>query len=275
MKMKNLSLLLLTLTLFFISVYSQDIKQIQLVFRWPETYCNKDPKPEVGCNKIPPLKFTLVGFWGTDSNGKIVEKCPVTKPPNWKDVFKPDLVTQLDKFWPSLTKTDNKKMWQEAWETYGTCITKKLKGPTQYFNRAVRLAGEIGDLLQDHLIQSDGIVPCDSAVYNKDEILNSFKKVADENVVSFNCKKKNNTHAYLNQITFCYEEDPKKIVSCLVTDDKSCPPNIIVPRPSPPTPPPPPPPHRPSLPALASSLQTLRRTREKLRPIAYGRSFVN
>ncbi|KAJ8562109.1 hypothetical protein K7X08_011400 [Anisodus acutangulus] len=238
MKMKNVSLLLLTLALFFISVCSQNVEQIQFVLRWPQTYCNKDPKPKVKCDKTPPLKFTLDGFGGTDSNGKILQGCKDTEKRDWKKVLHTTMVTQLNNFWPSLTKQEPIDMWKEAWNTYGTCIIKTFKGPTQYFNRAVRLAGEIGDLLQHHLINSDGIVPCDSATYNNGEILNSFKKVSNNQELSFTCKKINSTHAYLDQVTFCYDQkDPRNIVSCLssVTSQRCLVQNIIVPRPSPPT----------------------------------------
>lgn len=83
--MKNLSLLFLThLTLFFICVCSQNIAQTQFVYKWSETYCNKGTP--VGCNQIPPLKFTLVGFWGTNSNGVIQQGCKDTGPRDWNKV---------------------------------------------------------------------------------------------------------------------------------------------------------------------------------------------
>ncbi|XP_055823012.1 ribonuclease S-2-like [Solanum dulcamara] len=237
MKMTHLTILFLThLTLFFICVCSQNIAQTQLVYKWSETYCNE--VPTVGCNQIPPLKFTLVGFWGTDSNGVIQQGCKDTVSRDWNKVFDTAMVNQLSQFWPSLTKQDPKDMWKESWNTYGTCLTQKFKGPTQYFNRASRLANEIGDLLQCHLINSNGIVPCDSATYNNVEILNSFKQVASNKDVSFTCKKINTTHAYLNQVTFCYTNDAKNFVNCptSVTNKRCSVQNIIVPRPSPPAP---------------------------------------
>ncbi|KAM3336835.1 ribonuclease S-4 isoform X1 [Capsicum galapagoense] len=241
MKMKNLSLFLVTLTLFFISVCSQNVAQTQFVYRWPETYCNKDTKTTVKCNKIPPLQFTLVEFWGLDSNGKLLENCKDTAPKDWdKTVFTTQVVTQLTAFWPSLTRRDPKEKWREAWKTYGTClVTPKLKGPTQYFNRAIRLSDEIGNLLEKHLIQSDGIVPCDSATYTNVEILNSLKTVTtvnnqNEKEVSFTCADINETHAYLNQVTFCYNKDAKDFEDC-PTSNRCRVENIIVPRPSPPT----------------------------------------
>ncbi|XP_060171609.1 ribonuclease S-4-like [Lycium barbarum] len=252
MKMKNFSLLLLSLTLLFISACSQNIQQMQYVVRWPETYCNKDTT-KVVCNQIP-LKFTLVGFWGTDSNAQILKNCKDTGEQDWNKVFDTTMVNKLNPFWPSLTKQDPKDMWKEAWKTYGTCTIQRFKGPTQYFNGAARVAGEIKDLLQDHLIKSDGIVPCDSAVYKNVEILNSFKQVSKNKEVSFTCTNINNTHAYLNQVTFCLTNDAKHFTNCptSVISRRCSVENIIVPRPSPP--------------ARASSLQTLQRTAEKLRP---------
>uniref|UniRef100_A0A0V0GYQ9 Putative ovule protein n=1 Tax=Solanum chacoense TaxID=4108 RepID=A0A0V0GYQ9_SOLCH len=88
------------------------------------------------------------------------------------------MINQLNSFWPSLTNQDPKALWKDAWNTYGTCTIQKFKTPTQYFNRASRLVKEIGDLLQSHLINSNGIVPCDSATYNNVEILNSIKQVS-------------------------------------------------------------------------------------------------
>uniref|UniRef100_M1CMI8 Hypersensitive response assisting protein n=1 Tax=Solanum tuberosum TaxID=4113 RepID=M1CMI8_SOLTU len=83
--MKNLSLLFLThLTLFFICVCSQNIVQTQFVYKWSETYCNKDTP--VGCTQIPPLKFTLNGFWGTDSNGNIQQGCRDPETRDWNKV---------------------------------------------------------------------------------------------------------------------------------------------------------------------------------------------
>lgn len=149
------------------------------------------------------------------------------------------MVNQLNPFWPSLTAKEPKDMWKEAWYSYGACLKQKLKGPTQYFNRAIRLSKQIGDLLQGHLISSNGIVPCDSATYSNAEILNSFKEVANNMEVSFTCQAINATHAYLNQVTFCYTDDPKNFVDCptsFVTSTRCQVPNIIVPRPSPPPP---------------------------------------
>ncbi|XP_047271024.1 ribonuclease S-4 isoform X2 [Capsicum annuum] len=172
--------------------------------------------------------------------------------------FTTQVVTQLTAFWPSLTSRDPKEMWREAWKTYGTClVTPKLKGPTQYFNRAIRLSDEIGNLLEKHLIQSDGIVPCDSATYTNVEILNSLKTVTtvnnqNEKEVSFTCADINATHAYLNQVTFCYNKDAKDFEDC-PTSNRCRVENIIVPRPSPPT-------------TRPSSLQTLQ-TGEKLQQI--------
>lgn len=250
--MKNLSLLFLNLTLVFICVCSQDKEQTQFVYRWPETYCNKEI-PAVGCNQIPPLKFTLVGFWGTDSTGKILQGCKDPETRDWNKVFTTEMVNKLSPFWPSLTVKDPKEMWKEAWNTYGTCIIQRFKTPTQYFNRAARLANEIGDLLQGHLIKSDGIVPCDSATYNNVEILNSFKQVSNNKDLSFTCEKIN-THAYLNQVTFCYTDEAKVFTNCptSITNQRCLVQNIIVPRPSPPAP--------------ASSLQALQLTGEKFRP---------
>ncbi|KAF3614328.1 putative ribonuclease 3-like [Capsicum annuum] len=174
------------------------------------------------------------------------------------DKFTTQVVTQLTAFWPSLTSRDPKEMWREAWKTYGTClVTPKLKGPTQYFNRAIRLSDEIGNLLEKHLIQSDGIVPCDSATYTNVEILNSLKTVTtvnnqNEKEVSFTCADINATHAYLNQVTFCYNKDAKDFEDC-PTSNRCRVENIIVPRPSPPT-------------TRPSSLQTLQ-TGEKLQQI--------
>ncbi|XP_055824479.1 uncharacterized protein LOC129893011 [Solanum dulcamara] len=148
------------------------------------------------------------------------------------------MVDKLSLFWASLTKQDPKDMWKKGWNTYGTFIIQKFKTPTQYFIRDSRLANEIGDLLQCHLINSNGIVPCDSATYNNVEILNSFKQVASNKDMSFTCKDINTTHAYLNQVTFCYTNDVKIFVNCptSVTNKRCRIQNIIVHRPSPPVP---------------------------------------
>ncbi|KAH0649770.1 hypothetical protein KY285_029728 [Solanum tuberosum] len=117
---------------------------------------------------------------------------------------------------------------------------------------ASRLDSEIGDLLQSHLINSNGIVPCDSATYNNVEILNSFKQVSNNKDVSFTCKDINATHSYLNQVTFCYTNDAKNFVDCptSVTNKRCRVQNIIVPRPSPPKP--------------------IKQQEKSLDPIAYG-----
>ncbi|KAK6783686.1 hypothetical protein RDI58_017140 [Solanum bulbocastanum] len=256
MKMNNVSLLFLThLTLFFICVCSQNIAQTQFVYKWPETYCNKDIP--VGCKQIPPLKFTLNGFWGTDANGNIHQGCKDPAIRDWNKVFDTAMVKKLTLFWPSLTKQDPKDMWKEAWNTYGTCIIEKFKTPIQYFNRASRLDSEIGDLLQSHLINSNGIVPCDSATYSNVELLNALKQVSNNKDVSFTCKDIDTTHAYLNEVTFCYTNDAKNFVDCptSVINKRCRVQNIIVPRPSPPKP--------------------IQITGEKLGPNSLWRSLVN
>ncbi|PHT75213.1 hypothetical protein T459_18735 [Capsicum annuum] len=185
------------------------------------------------------------GF-GSDRDLNAIRAAPVSALLMWArvqtanpDKFTTQVVTQLTAFWPSLTGLDPKEMWREAWKTYGTClVTPKLKGPTQYFNRAIRLSDEIGNLLEKHLIQSDGIVPCDSATYTNVEILNSLKTVTtvnnqNEKEVSFTCADINATHAYLNQVTFCYNKDAKDFEDC-PTSNRCRVENIIVPRPSPP-----------------------------------------
>ncbi|PHT75211.1 hypothetical protein T459_18733 [Capsicum annuum] len=258
MKMKNLSLLLLTLTLLFISVCSQ-VQQTQFVYRWPETYCEK-ATPTVACTKIP-LQFTLVGFWGTDSSGGIQQGCQDTGTYDWAKVFTTETVNKLTAFWPSLSTQDPTEMWKAAWTTYGTCLISKFKTPTQYFNRAIRLSDAIGggNLLQGQLIGKDGIVPCDSATYTNAEILKSLTAVTTvnnqkEKKVSFTCNSINSTHAYLNQVTFCYTNNAQYYTDCPTTViSKRCNvPNIIVPRPPTPT-------------ARASSLQDLL-TGEKIGP---------
>ncbi|KAF3639456.1 putative ribonuclease 3-like [Capsicum annuum] len=250
MKMKNLiSLLLLTLSLFFISVCSQTITQTQFVYRWPETYCKAQ---SLNCKSKRPLKFTLAKFLGTDSNGNEVKPTCKNKP-DWTKLFTNELVTKLDKFWPSLqNKKENTDIWKDAWRTYG-CFNQVFdQDPTNYFNKAIELSNKIGDLLQKHLIESDGIVPCDTAIYQKDEILASFKQVSNNKDVFFTCKENGGSKpAFLNEITFCYDKNANNFENCpsTVVKNKNCRiQNIIVPRP------------------LTPALQALQTTGEKLQP---------
>ncbi|KAF3618111.1 putative ribonuclease 3-like [Capsicum annuum] len=135
--------------------------------------------------------------------------------------FTADIVNKLTVFWPSLTTQDPKEMWKAAWTTYGTCLSN-------YFNRAIRFNGEIGG---GNLLQGQ-----------------------NQKEVSFTCKNINATHAYLNQVSFCYTNDAKNYKDCpaSVISQRCNVPNIIVPRPSPPT-------------ARASSIQDLQ-TGEKVGP---------
>lgn len=153
------------------------------------------------------------------------------------------MVNTLNNCWPSLTETTNRETWKKAWNTYGTCTIKIFKDPKTYFSKSTTYANQIGDLLQNHLIKSDGIVPCDSAVYKNNQILEAIQKVSKyKRIMFFTCKDKDENlapnHAYLNEVIFCFNKEGSLVDCVPPSNDKSCTiENIIVPRAPPPPPP--------------------------------------
>jgi len=173
--------------------------------QWAPGFCQTSP---THCVKKMDNHFTIHGMWPQLAHSEGPQFCCYEN--NFDMKLLNPILNDLNEYWPSFFRSDNRGFWSHEWLKHGTCAKNvlSLQGELNYFRST--LLKMRGMRILDTL-KSQGIVPSSSAVYKSNKIQDALAKISGTRVM-IDCDYEHDQNIpVLTGLNFCFDPNLKPI----------------------------------------------------------------